>query len=104
MSSSADFTEGILKNPMSCAHPPRRGRLGLRVSCVENSLIAIKSSTAFFAQPSGVYHFDEEWTWTVLRVAQTILQHSHDIQTNIKTDEVCQSKRAHGMCHAKPEN
>src|SRR5205085_12386317 len=66
--------------------------------------VFVKSSSAFAAQPASIHHLDEQRTGPILRVAQTVLQHPHDIEANIEADEISQSQRAHGMGHAQLED
>jgi hypothetical protein len=53
-------------------------------------LIRIEASSALFAQPAGVHHFDEQGAGPVFGIAETILQHAHDVEADIEADEIGQ--------------
>ena len=61
-------------------------------SAIKNrqSSILIKSSPALPTQPSRIHHLHQQRTRTVLRISQPILQHAHDVQTNIQPNEIGQ--------------
>ena len=62
-------------------------------------LVFIKSSSTLLSQPARVHHLDQQRAGTILGIAQAILQHSHDVEANIQSDEIRQGQRPHGMRH-----
>lgn len=41
-------------------------------------LVGVESLAALTAKVAGSNHLPEQWTWTVLRVAKSVVQHFHD--------------------------
>jgi hypothetical protein len=62
--------------------------------------ISVKPTPALSPKPAGIHHFDQQRARPVLGIAQPLLQHVHDVEADIETDEIGQRERTHGMRHA----
>ena len=69
--------------------PSRDDLVGLRVS--------EEASTGLAAEPAGVNHADEQWTWAVLGFAETFFKHAHEVEADIEPDVVGEGEWTHGM-------
>src|SRR5262245_55790385 len=61
--------------------------------------VFVEATSALPAEPTGVHHFDQQRTRSILRVPQSFLHHAHDVATDIESDKVRQSQRSHRMRH-----
>src|ERR1700682_2001771 len=66
--------------------------------------ILVESSSALSSQPSGIDHLDQKRARSVFCIANTVVQHPHNVEANVEADKIGQCKRAHGMCHAQLEH
>jgi hypothetical protein len=57
--------------------------------------ILVKSSSSFLSQISSVNIVDQKRTRSVLRIAQVPVEHLHNVQTGIQTNEIGQSQGTH---------
>src|SRR4030095_10410739 len=58
-------------------------------------LVAIKTPSAFSAQPPCVYHLYEQRTRPILRIAQPRVYDAHDVETNIQPNKIRQRQKPH---------
>src|SRR6266851_6783517 len=66
--------------------------------------VLVKSSSALSSQPSGIDHFYQQRARAVFGIAQTVVQHPHNVEANVEANKIGQRERAHGMRHAQLEH
>ena len=64
-------------------------------------LILIESFSSFTTEQAGSHHLAEQGMRTVLRVAELFVQHFHDGEIDVVTNEVGQSQRTHRVVGAQ---
>src|SRR2546430_7461343 len=63
--------------------------------------VLVKALSALSAETSCCHHFLEKGAGTVFTIVETGVESFHDIQTNIKSNQIRQAQRPHGMVHAE---
>ena len=58
--------------------------------------IGVKALSALSSQPAAVHHFSEQWMRAILRISCLSLQHLHDLQYDIESDQISERQRSHG--------
>ena len=76
----------------SLTNTPPHARFRLTV----HLLVVIKALAALLAQPASINHIAQVHTRPILGIARLLVQHLHDSQAGIKTDEVRQLEGTHG--------
>ena len=69
--------------------------------CVNSTLILIKPAPGLASKPAGIDHFDQQWAGPVFGITEARLQHAHDVEADVESDEVRQGQRTHRMRHAQ---
>lgn len=63
--------------------------------------VFIESPPTLSTQPAGIHVTLQQWTRPVFRIPKSFMQDIHDRETYVKSDEVGQRQRAHGMIHTE---
>src|SRR5436190_15308157 len=99
---------GVLLNSAFCLLPsavagaPRGASLPCTRAHPYSSLpIFVEASPRLSSQPSRVHHLHEQRTRPVFGIAEALLQHAQDGETNVEADEVGERERTHRMIHAE---
>ena len=71
------------------------------MSLVLSLSIVIEALSCFLAETSSVHVVDQKRAWSILGVSELLIEHFHDGQASIKTDEIGQREWAHGHIGAK---
>src|SRR5205814_2286819 len=72
---------------------PARARSGGRV--------LVEPAAALPAQVAPLHHPPQQRAGTVLRVAEPLVQHLHDVQAGVEADEIGERERPHRVVHAQ---
>lgn len=67
-------------------------------------LVPVKAPSALLTQPASIDHLDQQRARPIFGVAQPFVKDTHDVEADIKPNEVGQCKRSHRMRHSQFEN
>ena len=62
-------------------------------------LVGIESSPGFSAEITGIHIFPKKRAGTIFRISESLIEHLHDGQAGIQTDQIGKCEGAHGVIH-----
>src|SRR5688572_29154713 len=74
-------------------------RASCLISCI--STVGIKSTPGLSTEPFSRNVIAQHWAWPVFVITEITMQHFHDRQTRIQTNQVCERERTHGVIHSE---
>jgi len=67
-------------------------------------LVIVETPTALPTQFALVDHLNEEFSWSVLVVVESLMKDSHNVEDGVKTDEIREGEGAYGVIHPELHN
>src|SRR5690554_7166847 len=64
-------------------------------------VVFVETASRFLTEPAGFDILAQERAWAVFAIAESVVQHFHDIKARIESDKVSQLERSHRVVHAE---